>query len=197
MAIWPHLGEAPRRWLAGVFVSVNLATVLYMNRMPWMIEASGRWLEEDAPPALASRVRRGERWLRQYGYATGLDSRWAMFGEQSRFNWNYRIVALMADGTDALLPLPGQADRSFLQRHFVDFREAKFELNIYPRAYLQQAYARHLCHAYPAVAGTAVVAVRIAVDYHGLHDPAAARQARTVVASPTYSAVREQVPCER
>ena len=97
--------------------------------------------------------------------------------------------------TDVLLPIPGQAERSFLQRHFVDFREAKFHLNIYPRPHLLQAYARHLCRAHPTVGGVPVSAVRIAVDYHGLHEPAAARRARTVVASPTYRAVREEVPC--
>ena len=184
-----------RRTLAATFVALNLAAVLYVNQMPWMIDASGRW-KDAAPPAWAARVRRAEWHLRQYAYATGLDSHWKMFGRQNRFNWSYRILALRVDGTDSLLPVPGQSERTFLQRHFVDFREAKFHLNIYARDDLLAAYARHLCRAYPSVGGVPVAAVRIGVEFQDLHDPVGARKARTVVASPPYRAVRQEVPCE-
>lgn len=198
--LFRRLGGARRsgtlqRWLAGPFIVLNLSVVLFMNRTPAMVTACDDWFTA-ASPAAADRFQRANWLVRQYAYATGLDNRWIMFGRQSRFNWRFLFTARGADGVSALLPLPRQSQRSFLQRHFVDFREAKFHLNIYPNARALSAYASHLCRAYPSLAGTPVKSIRIELEHYMLHPPDEARKARTPVASRRYRSLQQEVPCE-
>jgi hypothetical protein len=187
--------RAVSRWLAALFIAVHLFVILFMNRTPEMIIAADGWLTDNLSPQDAYTFRRAGWMVQQYAYAVGLDNRWIMFGRQSRFNWRFLFSGVHADGTASLLPLPRQGPRSFFERNFLDFREAKFHLNIYSSPELIEAYGRHLCRAHPAAGGAAVQAVRIELEHHMLHEPAAARAARTAVASPRYTRLLQDVPC--
>src|SRR5262245_58435893 len=132
--------ERSRRALLSGFICLNLATVLWMN----------------CPSELEARINRtldslrGGRLLRllsgadqRYGHAVGLDNRWTMFGHKSRFNWWYFIKGQYRNGDAIVLPIEGQVSRTFWQHNLFDFKEAKFQLNIYQSKPARQAYAHY------------------------------------------------------
>ena len=82
------------------------------------------------------------------GWIVGLKSYWRMFSPVDRFNWDMVVTAVHEDGAEILLPLPHQTDRNFWERNFIDFREAKFQLNIYNNKTAQRWYAEYLCRTY-------------------------------------------------
>lgn len=84
----------------------------------------------------------------------GLDNRWEMFGRQSRFNWEFDIQAqYSATETPVSLPLPRQSKRSFFEKMIIDFKEAKFHLNLYANEDERAGYARYLARNYPDAKG--------------------------------------------
>ncbi len=153
--------------LISAFIILNLATVGYVNRPAWLSEAWDNTVNA-LPAPIPWLKKKGELIPRMYGHVTGLDRYWDMFSNLPRFNWWYVIKAEYADGTTVLLPLPRQSERTFLQRHFFDFKEAKFELNIYPRAgppqseevlRYRKAYAYYLARQYPTHNGAPIRAI--------------------------------------
>jgi len=136
-----------KKRIVSIFVVFSLFTVLYMNR-PGVFA-----LSPDAPyPVLL-----GDWFVQEYAFLAGLNNQWQMFGRQSRFNWWYVIKARYADGTDQVLPLPLQSDRSFLQSALFDFKEIKLQLNLYPRPEAREAYAYYLARQYPSRNGQPIV----------------------------------------
>lgn len=137
-----------KRYLISFFVVFNIFIVLYMNRPPELIT----W----GTHAITTRL--GDRkayysfycsWLiKRYAHLSGLDNRWEMFGRQSRFNWEFIIKGQYGDSKPIVLPLPLQSKRTFLQKHFFDFREVKFHLNLYPSSRARGSYSSFLARQF-------------------------------------------------
>jgi len=81
--------------------------------------------------------------LDQLAYGTGLKNYWRMFAPVDNFNWHMKFVAIRENGEKELLPLANQIKRNFWERNFIDFREAKFHLNIYKKEHGQRNYAQY------------------------------------------------------
>lgn len=148
-----------KRRILSCFIALNLFTVLWMNRPVPLIEGGDALLGRYLSPLSAHYVRLVGWYIHRYAHLTGLDNRWQMFGEQSRFNWWYVIKARYEDLEPRVLPLPFQSERSFVQHLFFDFKETKFHLNLYPRPEARKAYARYLCRQYPVYAGRSITSV--------------------------------------
>lgn len=146
--------RGPRKLAVSVFVTLNVLTILLANRPPGFLafESSG---SEAARWAIWADTR--------YGYALGLDPQWQMFSHVHKVNWGYVIEARYGGERTVLLPLPSQSPRTWWQRAFVDFKEAKFELNLYGdeprRARWREEYSDYLRRQYPALEGQPLDAV--------------------------------------
>jgi hypothetical protein len=145
--------------IISLFAVLNISTVLYMNRPEQLIAATESAFRRHLDGWTRYQVNRADWLVRRYANVVGLDNRWEFFGRVSRFNWHYLVHARTADGRMTVLPLPRQSPRTFAQRTFADFKEAKFHLNLYTRPRAREAYARHLCRAYPTVQGASVSSV--------------------------------------
>lgn len=114
-------------------------------------------------------------WVWRWGaHVAGMDNKWQMYGLQSRFNWRYEIIATYGSGSaqvDRLLPLPRQTDRSALQTRIVDFKEAKFHLNIYNDPLARETYAHYLARQFPAYQGQDLQRIRYDLKYQYILPP--------------------------
>jgi hypothetical protein len=105
-------------------------------------------------------------WMIRYSaYCIGLNGKWQMYGGQSRFNWSYVITGVYIDSnsgesTERVLPLPRQAERTFVERQWLDFKEAKFLLNIYSDELARETYARYLARQFASFDGKPIASIR-------------------------------------
>lgn len=129
-----------------------------MNRPTPLIQAEEK-LIETLDPYLAYLLRYGKWLIQYYAFCTGLNNQWQMFGKQTRFNWWYLIKAKYGDGEPQILPLPSQSKRTFWQAWFLDFKETKFHLNLYPRPAAREAYAYYLARQYPVHEGVPISSI--------------------------------------
>jgi hypothetical protein len=88
-----------------------------------------------------------------------------MYGGQSRFNWSYVISGTYVDSisgesTERVLPLPRQMERTFMQKKWLDFKEAKFLLNIYSDELARETYARYLARQFASHDGKTIASIR-------------------------------------
>ena len=166
-----------------IFIILNIGVVLFMNRPePWV-----RKMESFPYPL------RYAGWLvRHYAYYTGLNNQWQMFGRQSRFNWWYQIYGEYADGSRALLPLPRQSPRTFFQKQFIDFKEVKFHLNLYPRERAREAYAYFLCRNFPQLK---VEKIHISLMWQEIFSSKEARIFKSAVHSQAHEKPLDEFKC--
>ncbi len=77
----------------------------------------------------------------------GLATKWRMFSPPDRFHWEYRVRGVLPSGELIDLPLPSQQSGNFWQKNLFDFRERKWELNIYRDEHRFRRYAlsQYLC----------------------------------------------------
>jgi hypothetical protein len=146
----PEPAAATRRRLLGktlisMFAVLNIVTVFRSNRTSWASRAIGFATGGVLGEMAGYRLRYTGWLIDRYAHLSGLNNRWEMFSHQSRFNWWYGIQAVTPDQTAVDLNLPGVGQRTFAQRTFFDFREAKYHLNLYPDPTLRQRYGRYLC----------------------------------------------------
>jgi hypothetical protein len=164
----------PPRWQRTL---LNLATCLILMTIGWcnlpdeVPRSVIAGLEQNCSPQMAHRIRWGE-WVWKWGaHLAGFDNKWQMYGLQSRFNWHYQIIATYGEGdqqVDRLLPLPRQSERTYWQRAIVDFKEAKFHLNIYNDPLARETYAHYLAHQFPEFNGQRLKRIRYAVKQQQL-----------------------------
>lgn len=88
-----------------------------------------------------------------------------MYGGQSRFNWSYIITGIYVDSnsgelTERVLPLPRQTERTFVERQWLDFKEAKFLLNIYSDELARETYSRYLARQFASFDGKPIASIR-------------------------------------
>jgi hypothetical protein len=103
--------------------------------------------------------------IRYSAHCLGLSGKWQMYGGQSRFNWSYVITGVYVDSesgesTENVLPLPRQSQRSFVEENLLDFKEAKFLLNIYGDEKARETYARYLSRQFPSNDGKRISKIR-------------------------------------
>ncbi|MCA9062585.1 MAG: hypothetical protein KDA96_05985 [Planctomycetaceae bacterium] len=118
----------------------------------------------------AWRVRMAEWYVRMTAHVAGFNSKWQMYGGQSRFNWKYTIKAHYGDEkhpVEVVLPLPRQSERTWTQATLLDFKEAKFLLNIYNDRLARETYARYLARQFPEHDGQPVhhISYTLSVQY--------------------------------
>lgn len=119
-------------------------------------------------------IGRFEWWINYIGWIVGLKNYWRMFSPVDRFNWSMVITAVHQNGEETLLPLPHQTPRTFWQKNLIDFREAKFQTNIYNNQTAQKYYAQYLCHVYQDL-DNPVTAIKIDLDSVNILPPTEAK----------------------
>src|SRR5690606_18349143 len=62
------------------------------------------------------------------GWLLGITTTWKMFSPTDKLNWHQNITLVYEDGSRAALPNLLTTDRTFFERNFADYREAKFQL---------------------------------------------------------------------
>jgi len=134
-----------RNLLISAFCILNIATVVLVNTSPTGSVQKSDFLERHLSPHGAYRIRYTDWLVRRYAHLVGLDNQWTLFSTLPRFDWWYVIKGKYSDGSEAVLPLPLQSRRPFLERMFFDHKEAKLHLNIYNRPDWRAAYGRFLC----------------------------------------------------
>lgn len=143
---------------------VILSMIAWCNLPTSVHEACYRWSDRQFAPPLNYRVRLAEWYARYAAHIAGLDNRWQMYGGQSRFNWEFQFYGEYGEEGETLerlLPLPRQSDRDLWTRWIVDFKEAKFYLNIYNNEVGRESYARFLARTYPEYQGKPLKNIRI------------------------------------
>ena len=116
------------------------------------------------------------------GRLVGVRNLWRMFSPPDRLNWYMTFSGVYEDGREEILPLPHQIPRSFLQRNLIDFREAKYMLNI--RALTKPAehyYEQYLCRTLQDHRSR-LVAVSLVMRTQDMRSPQEAREQGTFLA---------------
>lgn len=110
--------------------------------------------------------------IRHAGWVVGLENRWRMFSLRVRSNWYMNISILRQDGTKekVLVPFSYGVHRNFWQRNITDFREDKFQVNIYNSVQGKSLYAKYLCRKYHQKENP-VVLVEYKVDFQDIPSP--------------------------
>lgn len=160
---------AVRRCLSCATVAI-LSMILWCNMPDEVPEALYHLADNQLSPENAMNVRYSEWLFRYAAHIGGFDNKWQMYGGQSRFNWRYTITAHYTDGSsasDLVLPLPRQSDRTWFQAMFVDYKEAKFLLNIYSDPLARETYARYLAREFPEYNGLPIgwISYTLSVQY--------------------------------
>jgi hypothetical protein len=184
-----------RRALISAFIILTVVTLLVANQPP----AFQAWKRETAERRLGPQpawvLRYGEWLIRRYAHLVGLDNRWSMFSQLPRFDTWFVIKAKHRDWTREVLPLPLQSERSFAQRVFVDFKEAKLHLNIYNRPQARWAYGRHLCLTTAERTGTLPLAIIWERHYQNILERSEAAATGTHLDPEVHSEVIQVVEC--
>jgi len=168
------------RWKSAMlsgFIVLNLSTVAFMNLPDFLCARMDQVIEQGLSPTTSFRLKYTSWRWQQYAYFTGLDNKWQMFGYQSRFNWWYDIRAIYSDGVvtkQLLLPLPNQSARTLSQRILLDFKERKFELNIYLNETARESYSRYLARQYPTLEELPIQSIRWHLGYQNILPPSEA-----------------------
>ena len=125
------------------------------------------WVDsfEQLGPEIGYRAKYVDWMIRYSAYCVGLSGKWQMYGGQSRFNWSYIITGVYVDigsgeSTERVLPLPRQSERSFVEDKILDFKEAKFLLNLYGDEKARETYARYLARQFPSNDGKTISRIR-------------------------------------
>lgn len=153
-----------KRRLLSCFIVLNLGTVLFMNRPTAVVEAEERFLQ-GLGPGLAYELRYSRWALQYYAFIVGLNNKWQMFGDLSRYYWWYTIKARYGESEPRVLPLPLQSERDFWEKVLFDFKETKFHHTLYARPEAREAYAHYLARQYPAHEGTPVSSIIIELSW--------------------------------
>ncbi len=181
--------------LMSLFAVVNLLAVLFANEPDWSSREREQWATKIAPVPLY-RARQAEWMVRYYSYFSGLDNYWTLFSVLPRFNHWYWIKAHYADGSEQVLPLPMQSQRTFWQKYLFDFRTAKYYLNIYRSQEARQQYLRQLCQDYPRSAhGSTVVSITMDLYHRNILDRETALSRGTTMEPQSHHQPYGQVSC--
>ncbi len=185
-------GQIWKQRFLSVATLVILSMIVWSNLPPSVQTCVLQTADQNLSPNGAYRIRFAEWIFRYAAHFGGFDSKWQMYGGQGRFNWRYIISAEYGsndDSVEQILPLPRQSERSFIQRKFVDFKEAKFLLNIYNDRLARETYARYLARQFPEYQGRPVRTIRYTLAVQYILPPIVAVQEQRLLESKTQSEV--------
>lgn len=182
-----------RKLIVSLFCLLNILAVLVMNQPDAFETAKTELFAARLSPTATYRVRYAEWLVKRYAHLAGLDNRWTMFSTVHRFDWWYVIKAIRGAGPE-VLPLPRQSERSFLQRHLFDHKEAKIDLNLYGRPEWRRAYGRYLCRQL-AAGGDPAAFVMFELRYQALLERAQAEALGRHLEPSEHSQVLDAVVC--
>lgn len=177
-----------RRLLSAVSL-VILGTILWCNVPDEFRDGLFARTDNQLSPMNAYRVRYAEWMVRYSANIVGFDQKWQMYGSQSRFNWNYVFCGHYGDGSrqaNWVLPIPRQSERTTLQRNLIDFREAKFLLNIYNDPVARESYSRYLARQFPEYDGLPINSISISMGVQYILPPLVAVQQQQLLEKDTY-----------
>ena len=141
-----------KKIIISIFVTMNIVAVLYSNKPGFISTISNKFVNGCFSKVAATNIHYMsnfiENKIRWYAYLVGLNNHWIMFSFQPRYNWWYRIKAKYENSEIVLLPLPRQSKRTFWQKIFFDFKEAKLEHNLYGNKKRRDNYANYLCRTF-------------------------------------------------
>ncbi len=112
---------------------------------------------------------------------------WSLFTPTVKHQWRVRYYALESDGSEVLLPLPNQSERSFLERHFLDFSETMLQSNLFSFS-AHEVYAKQLCRVF-GQGERNILAIRVTSSRRRMLEPEQARARETFFEPETH--VRE------
>lgn len=184
-----------KRFLISCFAVLNIFTVLFMNRPESFSVSVNAWLEKKVSTGMTYRFRYAAWLLAHYAHVVGLDNRWQMFSWMPRFNWQYLIQARYDNGQRLVLPLFQQSQRSFGEKWFYDFKEAKFHLNIYLDPGGRESYARYLCRQYPRHEDSTIRSILWEVHYQNILEPSEVRRGTDYLEPLVTSTVLNEFAC--
>jgi hypothetical protein len=119
-----------------------------------------------------------------------------MFGRLPRFNWWFLIHGIYQGPRDVILPLPLQSPRTFAESQFLDIKEGKYHLNLYPpNRFLRERYAHYLCRQFPAFEGAPIQAIVIDLYYRNLLEPPLSAVKETQFSEDSKSSVLDTFQC--
>lgn len=161
-----------RKTLISAFIILNLSTVIYMNR-PILVDTK---IKESFSAMASWRIEYAGWMIARYAHLVGLDNRWQMFGQQSRFQWWYVIKAKYKNNEERVLPLAMQSERTFWENFLFDFKEAKIYLNLYTRPDFREVYAHYLGRQFPELEGSPVTSVIYELHWRNILSPLEAKR---------------------
>ena len=169
------------------FIVLNLATIAYHN-----LPADPARSQRRADPGVLRLIGQLDE---LYGTMTGLGNRWELFSELPHEVLRFTIEAEDAGGATAVLPLPGQGERTFWERNFFDFKEAKLRSNLLTDRDKRRAFADHLARVHPTRDGAPIRAVLWQVEVQPILPPFEAARAGTHLSSQVTRGVFDRLEC--
>lgn len=162
------------------FIVMNVFVIGMRHRPQWLADWAQQTTQTHLSPMNAWRLGLIPFAVHWYSHKAGLDNRWEMYSSLHRFDWTLVAVGIDREGQAVLLPEPMQVPRTWWQRRITDFREAKFQLNIYQWPELQARYASYLHRTYPDNQGVPIDTIRFDLRYRMFAEtPVEARQRGT------------------
>ncbi|MBL7664799.1 MAG: hypothetical protein JNM93_06665 [Bacteriovoracaceae bacterium] len=127
------------KWGCVVLLCASLSTTIIINLSPYLRLENSKHLSSALRP------------IRTFAYSVGMDNAWQMFSYIYRHRWYSKFYAVDELGQERLLPLALQSKRTFWQKNFFDFKQAKFLLNIHNDMDRQEDYLNYLCMTFPQI----------------------------------------------
>lgn len=171
------------------FIALNIFTVLF-------IHISSHLQFRYSSPQIQYQFENAGWYIRRYAHFVGLDNRWEMFSYAHRFDWWFLFTAKYPT-QEIPLPLPLQSQRTWLQSTFVDFKEAKFHLNIYNDQLARSRYVNYLCRRFSNFNGATIQSIKVQRIYQNLLPQNQAEQLRTHLDKPLLTSLLEEIPCPK
>lgn len=155
------------------------------------------YFENDSGKQVANYIWKVSRASHFFGQGAGLVTLWRMFTPIPTSRWRNRYYGIYADGSDRLLPLPLQSERRFLDRFFFDFREAKFQVNMFYFPGSRRQYANYLCRIYKSNnQGREISSIKRVLQAQKIYSPAEAREKGRFLEETIGTVEEEKFPCE-
>ena len=158
-----------RRTLAQVgislFILLNVAASIAMNRPDDVAVWLFRKVNATFSPRMAAMLQRVPDDLYRFAHFAGYNVKWQMYSYLQRYDFTILAVGIDASGRAVLLPEPLQSARTPFEQFVTDFRETKYQLNIYQYPSGQPFYASYLLRKYPDLNGVPTRAIRLDLQY--------------------------------
>lgn len=184
-----------KKILISVFIVLNLITVLFTHRPRPLADAFNRWSYSHLSPLQSWKLNMIGWHISNYGHHIGLDNRWEMFSFAHRFHWWYLFRA-ESDGNKVIdLPLPLQSNRSFIQKYFFDFREAKYHLNLYANKTERLAYMSYLCRRFSVIEGAKTRKIILELHHQIFNEREVTRATGQYMNPNAYSRALDEITC--